>query len=252
MSYQQFEILELIWIGVGLVTFIYLLFQNAPYGRHSSNNWGPMIDNHLGWIIMEAVVLLVLGGQLIFFKTSLSPIMTLMIGFFVLHYIHRSFIFPFMIRTKGKKMPLIIALSAIFFNIINGSQIGYYFSHYADYQWNWIYDPRFIIGSVMFITGAYINLKSDYYLISLRQSGESNTYKIPKGFLFDYISCPNHFGEILEWAGFAILTWSLPGLVFWFWTCANLIPRTLGHHRWYRQKFADYPAERKAVLPYIL
>jgi hypothetical protein len=251
MSFQQFFQLELTWMGIGLITFIYLLFQNAPYGRHTTKGWGPVIDNHLGWIIMEGVVLVVLIWHLLYFKAPISLITGIMIALFVLHYIHRSFIFPFMIRTKGKKMPLIIAMSAIIFNLVNGSQIGYYFSHYAHYTKDWLSDPRFIFGSLLFISGAYINVRSDYYLIGLRKSGDSTTYKIPKGFLFDYISCPNHFGEIIEWAGFAILTWSLPGLVFFCWTCANLIPRALAHHRWYLEKFAEYPVDKKAVFPFI-
>lgn len=252
MSFQQFLQLELTWMGIGLMTFIYLLFRNAPYGRHTTKGWGPVIDNHIGWIVMEGVVLVVLSGYLFYFKPQMTLMNSIMLGMFVLHYIHRSFVFPFQIRTSGKKMPLIIALSAIIFNLINGSQIGYYFSHYAHYTNDWLSDPRFILGSLMFLMGAFINIKSDYYLIGLRKSGDSNTYKIPRGYLFDYISCPNHFGEIMEWAGFALLTWSLPGLVFWFWTCANLVPRALAHHRWYKQKFADYPLDNKAVIPFIL
>ena len=43
---------------------------------------------------------------------------------------------------------------------------------------------------------------------------------------------PNHFGEIVEWIGFAILSWSLPAFAFAIWTMANLVPRSLNHHQW--------------------
>jgi len=66
------------------------------------------------------------------------------------------------------------------------------------------------------------------------------------------VSCPNLFGEIVEWSGFAMMCWNLPALSFAIWTAANLIPRAISHHRWYRQRFADYPAARKAVIPFIL
>jgi hypothetical protein len=36
------------------------------------------------------------------------------------------------------------------------------------------------------------------------------------------------------------------------WTAANLIPRALGHHAWYRGHFADYPRARRAVIPFLL
>ncbi len=33
---------------------------------------------------------------------------------------------------------------------------------------------------------------------------------------------------------------------------ANLIPRALDHHKWYRKEFSDYPANRKAVFPFLV
>ena len=86
---------------------------------------------------------------------------------------------------------------------------------------------------------------------ALRKPGETG-YKIPRGWLYEKISCPNYFGEFLIWTGWAIATWSSAGVVFVLWTLANLLPRALSTHQWYRQKFADYPAQRRAVIPGIL
>jgi 3-oxo-5-alpha-steroid 4-dehydrogenase 1 len=36
------------------------------------------------------------------------------------------------------------------------------------------------------------------------------------------------------------------------WTMANLVPRVLAHHRWYRETFKDYPARRRALIPFLL
>jgi hypothetical protein len=58
-------------------------------------------------------------------------------------------------------------------------------------------------------------------------------------------------GELIEWLGFAILCWNMPALAFFIWSAANLVPRAMSHHRWYKNKFQNYPAERKAILPYI-
>jgi hypothetical protein len=57
---------------------------------------------------------------------------------------------------------------------------------------------------------------------------------------------------MLEWAGFAVLTWSLPASAFAVWTVSNVLPRSLAHHKWYKSHFPDYPKNRKAVIPYIL
>lgn len=170
----------------------------------------------------------------------------------VFHYVNRTLVFPLRTKTTGKKIPLLIVLSAILFNCINGFFNGYYFGYMSPfYESHWYYDSRFIIGFILFVTGLIINWTADNQLIKIRRSS-TDGYKIPYGGLFDYISCPNHFGEILEWTGFAILTWSLPGVSFAVWTMVNLIPRALDHHRWYKKQFPDYPSSRKAVIPTIL
>ena len=136
-----------------------------------------------------------------------------MVGLFSFHYINRAFIFPFRLQTKGKKMPLIIVLSAIFFNLINGFLLGYYFANFAHYTIWWVTDFRFIAGVILFFLGIYINWKADNILIYLRKPGETH-YAIPKGWLFNKVSCPNLLGETIEWLGFAILCWNLPAFTF--------------------------------------
>lgn len=250
MNWHQYQLLTYAWIALGVFTFLYLLRVDAPFGRHTRSGWGPTIDNRLGWVIMEGTVLVVLfivwsGGT----KPLTSPV-AVMLGLFVAHYVHRSLIFPVFLRTAGKRMPLVIVLSAMGFNLMNGFLMGYYFSRFADYSNAWFGDWRFIAGLTLFLVGAGINIRTDYRLIGLRRSGETGYY-VPTGGWFEYISCPNHFGEIVEWAGFALLSWSLPGLAFAWWTFANLAPRALAHHRWYLERFADYPARRKAFVPFL-
>jgi steroid 5-alpha reductase family enzyme len=139
------------------------------------------------------------------------------------------------------------------FNLVNGFLNGFYLGHMEWARGNiaWLTDPRFIIGIIFFISGFFINQVSDNHLIRLRR-GKKSGYYIPTHRLFRRVSCPNFTGEIIEWSGFAIMTWSLPGLSFAIWTMANLIPRALHHHNWYRETFDNYPEQRKAVIPYLL
>ena len=103
----------------------------------------------------------------------------------------------------------------------------------------------------LFVIGATTNLLADTQLIRLRKSSNLD-YRIPRGGLFKWISCPNYLGEIIEWAGFAILAGTLPALSFAIWTAANLIPRAMAHHQWYCDQFPSYPSERKAIIPFVL
>jgi hypothetical protein len=55
----------------------------------------------------------------------------------------------------------------------------------------------------------------------------------------------------MEWAGWAVLTWSFAGASFAAWTVANLAPRARANHLWYRKNFPAYPPERKALIPRV-
>ncbi len=252
MEKPTFDLLVWLWTATALIIFLVLLFVTAPYGRHSKRTWGVTIPDRLGWIIMEIpapliFVLLVVTGDAP--KTVTVWIVT---GLYLLHYFNRAIIYPLRIRTKGKVMPLAVAIMAVFFNFVNAGFLGYYTgSLHIHFNTEWLSDPRFIAGLIVFTAGMAINVSSDEKLIHLRKN-KHNGYQIPRGGLFERISCPNFLGEIVEWGGYALLCWSLPAFSFFIWTFCNLVPRALSHHRWYRSYFPEYPRERKAVFPYIL
>jgi steroid 5-alpha reductase family enzyme len=143
-------------------------------------------------------------------------------------------------------MPLVIVISAFVFNLFNGFFVGYEIGNISQLD----FGISTLIGLTIFFAGMYINRTSDNKLISLRK--ENKEYQIPQGGMFKYISCPNHFGEIVEWIGFAIIVFNLGTLSFALWTAFNLIPRALNHHNWYINSFEEYPNKRKAVIPFIL
>ncbi len=224
----------------------------APYGRHLSSGWGPTLSNRLGWFLMEIPVLLVFNGFFFGGTGPKTPVHWVFAGLFNLHYVYRALIFPFRLRTGSKRMPLAVTGMAIGFNLVNGYFLGYWLGNLAvGYDLSWFGDPRFLAGTVLFGSGLALNWWSDNRLINLRSPVQTG-YRIPRGGMFERISCPNHFGEMVEWAGFALLTWSAPAAVFAAWTVLNVLPRSLAHHRWYREKFADYPKRRKAVFPGLL
>ncbi|MBN2174302.1 MAG: DUF1295 domain-containing protein [Bacteroidales bacterium] len=252
MSQQVFDIFLYCWIGIAVILFPVLLKVTAPYGRHSKTNWGPMIDNRLGWFFMEIPALLVFLIFVIRGKGYLDNVIFTASLLWTVHYTHRAIIFPLRIKTKGKKMPVVIMLLAVFFNLFNGFFNGYWFGFLSpDYSMFWTANPRFMAGLLLFVTGFFINQYHDRILIRLRKK-TTNGYVIPKGGLFRLVSCPNFLGEIIEWGGFALLTWCLPALSFFLWTFVNLVPRALDHHKWYRKTFENYPPERKAVIPGVI
>jgi len=248
-----FNVVALTWIALALALFPVQLYVTAPYGRYVRDGWGPRISNRLGWFTMEIVSLVVFATLFLGGSTVKSAPMWIFFTLWVAHYIHRSLIFPWATHTRGKIIPLAIVASAAFFNIVNGGLNGYYLGTLATtYPIEWLTGYRFVAGMAIFAVGAAINIWADYRLIALRSGGDATGYAIPRGGMFEWVSCPNHLGEIIQWAGFALLCWNLAALSFAIWTAANLIPRSLSHHNWYLKHFADYPRRRHAVIPYLL
>jgi steroid 5-alpha reductase family enzyme len=235
---------------LALVVSLVLFTITAPYGRFARQGWGPSVNHRVGWLVMEAPASL-LVAYIMLFQLELDIVMLVFLLIWQVHYFHRAFIYPFTLRGK-KSIPIVIVFMAIVFNSANAILVGYHFVLYGQqYNLHWLLSPYFLVGLSLYVAGFIITKKSDKLLRGLRHADQSG-YKIPYGFLYEYVSCPNYMGEIIQWAGWALLTLSPAGLVFLIWTLANLVPRALAHHRWYRETFPDYPEERRALVPRLL
>ena len=249
---QFYDVAILIWLGVGALTFPALFFISAPYGRHARRGWGPAVPARLGWVLMELPAPALMA---LFFFTGGRTGDLAALAFIVIwqvHYIQRTFVYPALMKSNATPMPVSIVVFGIFFNLGNAYFNGVWVFHLAPaYGAAWLADPRFLVGVAVFAAGFFINLQSDAILRNLRRPGETG-YKIPRGGLYRWVSSPNYLGEMMEWAGWALATWSLAGLSFFLWTVANLLPRAMANHRWCLEKLPNYPAARRAVIPYVL
>lgn len=250
MSLAWFNGLLTAWFVISLLSFGSLLWKPAPYGRYLEPGWGRALNPRVGWILMETPALLVLPALFFVSDRTRDPILGVFVLLWVLHYLHRAWVYPFR-KKAGRAMPLGLALCGVGFNGFNGAFNGGWLFHLGPvYPQSWLTSPQFLVGVAIFLAGFAINVTADTTLIRLRQDGDG--YVIPRGGLFRWISCPNYLGEILEWCGWAILTWSVAGLSFAVWTAANLVPRAIAHHRYYRKNLEGYPASRRAIVPFIV
>jgi len=78
--------------------------------------------------------------------------------------------------------------------------------------------PRIAIALPIFTFAWIKQLEAHTILGNLRPGKSDNEYKIPFGGLFEYVSCPNYFCEILIYISYAVIfgfqTGSLIGLLF--------------------------------------
>jgi len=236
---------------ISMLVFTFLFFISAPYGRFTRRGWGLRINPQLAWVAMESPAFFVIIICFLVGNRRNNLVANIFLIIWMLHYIQRTFIYPFLMRYKKNTFPVSVISFSVIFNTLNGYLNGRYLFYFSrPYEPGWLRDPRFITGVFIFIVGYIINIYSDRSLRRLRNPGE-HTYKIPYGGFFEYISSPNYFGEILEWIGWAIATWSLPGFAFALFTIANLSPRAFSNHKWYIENFPDYPKKRKALIPFI-
>jgi hypothetical protein len=232
------------------VVLILLFFVSAPYGKFSRRGWGPTIQSKWAWMSMEfpAPALMIF---FFFWYYSFNIVTIIFFTLWLAHYIYRTFVYSFWQSGRNKPYPVVIVLMAFVFNCMNGTINGFGIFHIYTYDISWLTSWQFISGAAVFVTGYGINKTADEKLRNLR-NGNPGEYVVPTGWLFKYISCPHYFGEIIEWAGWAIMTWSLPGLAFSVFTFANLFPRAIASHQWYKANFPDYPVTRKALIPFII
>jgi 3-oxo-5-alpha-steroid 4-dehydrogenase 1 len=231
-------------------TFIGLRYVTAPYGRYGRGGWGPTLPARVGWLVMESPAVLVFAGVYLAGAHRADLVPLLLLGLWQLHYVQRTFVYPFLVR-PGAPVPVVIMLMAISFNVLNAYINARWISHLGSYGVGWLADPRFLAGAALFLGGLTLNIRADRTLRRLRAPGETG-YRIPYGGGYRWVSCPNYLGEIVEWFGWALATWSLAGLAFAVYTTANLAPRAMDHHGWYRERFPEYPADRRALVPYLL
>jgi protein-S-isoprenylcysteine O-methyltransferase Ste14 len=243
-------VLALLFVAVPVV-FGLLLIISAPYGRHNRGGWGPALPARAAWTVMElpAVLTILLTYAL---SGTLTTAGAALLVLWEVHYLYRTILYPALMRGGAKPFPLVVAATAAAFNVANGFANGWSLaSHAVRYSTTWLFDWRFLAGSFLFFVGFLTHVRSDRTLRKLRKPGES-CYRVPDGGLFRYVSSPNYLGEIVQWVGWALASWSLAGLAFAAFTAANLVPRAVAHHRWYRRTFSSYPEERKAVIPFLL
>jgi len=233
------------------LVFILLYFVTAPYGRHFREGWGPSIACRASWFLMELPAMVVTAGVVLFDERRASPIALVLLGLWEMHYIYRTCLFPLLMKDSGKRFPVLLTLFAAVFNTLNGYANGHFLAGFSlPPSSGLIPAARLGLGMALFVTGFVTHVRADAELRGLRENGEDG-YKIPRGGLFEYIASPNYFGEIVEWTGWALATWSLPGLAFALFTMANLVPRAHANRAWYFGTFPDYPRERKRVIPFV-
>lgn len=178
LTTESFNMLLIAMTAMAVIVFIALQRVEAGYGILYNPKWGPSVNNRVGWVVMEAPVFFAMLALWLCSPRRVEVAPAVMALLFELHYFQRSFIFPLLIKGKSR-MPLAIVVMGIVFNLINAAMQGgwiFYVSAPDRYPVSWLWSPQFIVGTLVFLAGMYINIDSDRRIRSLRRPGDTAHY----------------------------------------------------------------------------
>ncbi|RDA93001.1 hypothetical protein CP533_5495 [Ophiocordyceps camponoti-saundersi (nom. inval.)] len=109
-----------------------------------------------------------------------------------------------------------------------------------------------VIGAGLFLFGETGNGLVHLYLSSLRSTGGTER-KIPSGYGFGLVTCPNYMFEIISWVGIIIASRDWAVSLFIAVGGAQMYAWGLGKESAYRKEFGDkYKKKRYVILPGLL
>jgi 3-oxo-5-alpha-steroid 4-dehydrogenase 1 len=245
-------------IGFAFAAFTILgsLFVQSPYGRFASDRYGVNLNPKLGWWLMEIPATAVFLWFYVQGPRAPEAMPLVLALIWLIHYGNRGWFFPLSIRVvpgKRSSFSVMVMAMGMFVTAIHGYLNATFFTGFAPHLNNdWFTDPRFLAGLVVYYCGFFLIVQSEAIVRKLRAPDGSGGYKVPHGGAYRWVSSPQYLGELTAWAGFALMTWGLPGVMIFLISAGNLVPRAFATHKWYREKFTDYPPERKALIPHVL
>ncbi|KAK9324114.1 3-oxo-5-alpha-steroid 4-dehydrogenase-domain-containing protein [Lipomyces orientalis] len=168
----------------------------------------------------------------------------------MLHFLKRELETMFVHRFSNDTMPLLnIFKNSGHYWVLSGFSLAYF-----------CYGPTprpdlpgyLFYGLIAFWAYSEIsNFITHLILSSLRPKG-TRVRKIPYGYGFNLVSCPNYFFEACAWLAVALLTRSWTATLFLIVSTVTMFLWSLKKEAQYKKEFGSkYPKNRKAMFPYI-
>ncbi|CAH9097525.1 unnamed protein product [Cuscuta europaea] len=187
-------------------------------------------------------------------KRVIHPVQTYAMYYFCFHYAKRILETFFVHRFSHATSPISNVFRNCAYYWSFSSVIAYYVNHpfYTP-----VGDAQMKIGFAFGLICQVCNFYCHILLRNLRGAGGGGGYQIPRGFLFNIVTCANYTTEIYQWLGFNIATQTAAGYVFMIVAAGIMTNWALGKHRRLKKLFdgkegrPKYP-RRWVILPPFL
>ncbi|PWZ08368.1 Very-long-chain enoyl-CoA reductase [Zea mays] len=160
-------------------------------------------------------------------ERAMHPVQTYAMYYWCFHYFKRIMETFFVHRFSHATSPL----SNVFRNCAYYWTFGAYIAYYCNHPlYTPVSDLQMKIGFGFGVVCQVANFYCHILLRNLRSPSGSGGYQIPRGFLFNIVTCANYTTEIYQWVGFNIATQTVAGYVFLVVAAGIMTNWALGKH----------------------
>ena len=168
----------------------------------------------------------------------------------VLHFVKRELETLFVHKFSASTMPVMnVFKNSFFYWAFSGLLCAVFIYHPNSLAATSNMPAIDILGVVLYFFSETGNALVHLYLSSLRSTGGTER-KIPRGYGFSFVTCPNYMYEVLSWVGIIIVSRSWTVALFISIGGAQMLTWAKGKERAYRKEFGDkYKKKQFVMLP---
>jgi len=167
----------------------------------------------------------------------------------ILHFLKRELETVFLHKFSNDKMPLKSLIKNCLYYWTAGFAVGYTVN---DSRHFCLSGYALYICLVGFLVAEGLNFLAHLHLANLRP-GTSKAVRLPTGWMWDYVTCPNYSAEILSWIFFCLLARSFIAAMF---TAVGSYQMLLWASKKHARLCAMFPGQfspsRRLLIPYLL
>lgn len=202
------------------------------------------IPSRAGMFLLYFVPLLAALGFSLPYLTHPSLVQTILLASLLLHYTKRCLEVLFLHKYSGPMEILTTLAITGFYTLVAAGASALNATPLARP------DAWFWLGLLLFATGEALNFWHHKILANLRQNAAG--YLIPHAGLFKLVACPHYLFELLAWLGLALISRHLFLFIAFVGMFGYLLARSIKTLAWYRAQLADFPKDRKALIPWLI
>lgn len=195
---------------------------------------------------------------------SKTPVQNAMLAIMILHFLKREYETLYVHRFSSETMPLAnLPKNCFHYWFFSGLNMGYWIntpgfkSGFLDVFLNFgmteaVNSNMLLLLSLLalWVFSEVSNFITHCTLRDLRPPG-SRVRKIPRGYGFNSVSCPNYYFEVLGWFVATLISGSISSWFFFIIGAGQMWVWAVKKHRRYIMEFGkEYPS-RKVMIPYV-